>query len=119
MLQFLSEWLARDPGGLGASLAQFVGHPAYGITQLRQDLERFAFLLAAATASNSSAPDREVLPASRAYAGPCGASTSFVLALPRCGRSTLTPAAAPALTGTYPGSQHTGRLSGGSITGQQ
>jgi hypothetical protein len=45
MLQFLSEWLARDPGGLGASLAQFVGHPAYGIIQLRQDLERFAFLL--------------------------------------------------------------------------
>jgi hypothetical protein len=33
-----------DPGGLGASLAQFVGDPAYGITQLRQDLERFAFL---------------------------------------------------------------------------
>jgi hypothetical protein len=45
MLQFLSEWLARDPGRLGASLAQFVGHPAYGIEQLRQDLERFVFLL--------------------------------------------------------------------------
>ena len=45
MLQFLSEWLARDPGRPGASLAQFVGHPAYGIEQLRQDLERFVFLL--------------------------------------------------------------------------
>jgi hypothetical protein len=45
MLQFLSEWLDRDPGRLGASLAQFVGHPAYGLPQLRQDLERFAFLL--------------------------------------------------------------------------
>jgi hypothetical protein len=45
MLQFLSEWLAQDPGRLSASLAQFVGHPAYGITQLREDLERFAFLL--------------------------------------------------------------------------
>jgi hypothetical protein len=44
MLQFLSEWLARDPGRLGASLAQFAGHPAYGIEQLRQDLERFVFL---------------------------------------------------------------------------
>jgi hypothetical protein len=33
------------------------------------------------------------------------ASTSFVLALARCGRSTLTPAAAPALTGTYPGNR--------------
>jgi hypothetical protein len=45
ILQFLSEWLTRDPGRLGESLAQFVGHPAYGITQLRQDLERFTFLL--------------------------------------------------------------------------
>jgi hypothetical protein len=32
------------------------------------------------------------------------ASASFVPALARCGRCTLTPAAAPALTGTYPGS---------------
>jgi len=45
MLQFLSQWLTRDPGRLGASLAQFVGHPAYSIEQLRQDLERFVFLL--------------------------------------------------------------------------
>ncbi len=27
------------------SLVQFVGHPAYGLGQLRQDLEPFAFLL--------------------------------------------------------------------------
>jgi hypothetical protein len=26
-------------------VAEFVGHPAYGITQLRDDLERFVFLL--------------------------------------------------------------------------
>ena len=45
MLQFISQWLARDPGHLAASLARFVGHPAYGLPQLRQDLERFAFLL--------------------------------------------------------------------------
>ena len=45
MLQFLSGWLARDPGRLGPSLEEFVGHPAYGITQLRDDLERFVFLL--------------------------------------------------------------------------
>ena len=45
MLQFLSQWLARDPDRLSASLAQFVGHPAYGLAQLCQDLERFAFLL--------------------------------------------------------------------------
>lgn len=45
MLQFISEWLARDSARLATSLAEFVGHPAYGITQLRDDLERFVFLL--------------------------------------------------------------------------
>jgi hypothetical protein len=45
MLQFLSQWLARDPGRLAASLEDFVGHPAYGISQLRNDLKQFAFLL--------------------------------------------------------------------------
>jgi hypothetical protein len=33
------------PARLAASLEEFVGHPAYGIAQLRQDLERFVFLL--------------------------------------------------------------------------
>jgi hypothetical protein len=37
--------LARDPVGLGASLAEFVGHPAYGLGELRNDLARFVFLL--------------------------------------------------------------------------
>jgi hypothetical protein len=45
MLQFLTGWLARDPGRLAVSLEDFVGHPAYGIAQLHQDLERFVFLL--------------------------------------------------------------------------
>ena len=45
MLQFLSGWLARDAARLATSLEEFVGHPAYGITQLRDDLERFVFLL--------------------------------------------------------------------------
>jgi hypothetical protein len=45
MLQFLSQWLARDPGRLAASLEEFVGNPAYGLAQLRTDLERFVFLL--------------------------------------------------------------------------
>lgn len=44
-LQYLSQWLARDPGPLAASLKDFVGHPAYGPDELRSDLERFAFLL--------------------------------------------------------------------------
>ena len=45
LLQFLSQWLARDPARLGDSLAQFAGHSAYGLAQLRQDLDRNAFLL--------------------------------------------------------------------------
>ena len=45
MLQLLTGWLDRDPARLAASLAEFAGHPAYDIGQLRQDLERFVFLL--------------------------------------------------------------------------
>jgi hypothetical protein len=45
LLQFLSQWLTRDPARLGASLEQFVGHPAYNVAELRQDLDRFVFLL--------------------------------------------------------------------------
>ena len=45
MLQFLADWLERDPGRLGASLEDFVGHPAYNTSQLREDLDRFTFLL--------------------------------------------------------------------------
>jgi hypothetical protein len=45
MLSFLKQWLARDPGRLGASLEQFAGNPAYGIQHLRNDLDRFIFLL--------------------------------------------------------------------------
>jgi hypothetical protein len=45
VLEFLSEWLARDPARLAASLTEFVGHPAYGVDELRGDLERFLFLL--------------------------------------------------------------------------
>jgi hypothetical protein len=45
ILQFLTGWLAHDPSRLGASLADFVGNPAYDITLLREDLDRFTFLL--------------------------------------------------------------------------
>ena len=45
LLQFLSQWLARDRGRLGDSLEQFVGHPACNVGELRQDLDRFTFLL--------------------------------------------------------------------------
>ena len=45
LLQFLSQWLARDRGRLGTSLEEFAGHPACNIGELRQDLDRFTFLL--------------------------------------------------------------------------
>ena len=45
MVSFLGQWLARDPGRLGASLEQFVGNPAYGVQHLRDDIDRFVFLL--------------------------------------------------------------------------
>jgi hypothetical protein len=45
MLSFLSQWLGRDPARLGASLEDFAGHPAYGTQHLRDDLDRFIFLL--------------------------------------------------------------------------
>ena len=45
LLQFLSSWIASDPARLTPSLLDYVGHPAYGPDQLRQDMDRFAFLL--------------------------------------------------------------------------
>ena len=45
ILQFLSDWLAADPGRLGASLAGFIGCSAYTSQHLRDDLDRFTFLL--------------------------------------------------------------------------
>ncbi len=35
------------PAASAPSLEQFAGHPAYNIGQLRQDLDRFTFLLGA------------------------------------------------------------------------
>jgi hypothetical protein len=43
-LDFTVGWLASDSARLTASLLDYVGHPAYGPQQLRQDLDRFAFL---------------------------------------------------------------------------
>ena len=35
----------KTPAAWPPGREQFVGHPAYGLAQLRGDLERFAFLL--------------------------------------------------------------------------
>jgi hypothetical protein len=45
LLQYLTGWLASDPARLATSLRAYAGHPAYGLEQLRSDLDRFAFLL--------------------------------------------------------------------------
>jgi len=57
LLQFLSQWLSRDPDRLGASLEAFVGHPAYSTAQLRQDLNRFTFLLGGDDGESLFGPD--------------------------------------------------------------
>jgi hypothetical protein len=46
-------------GRLAASLEEFVGHPAYGITHLRDDLERFAFLLGGSDGEPFFGPARQ------------------------------------------------------------
>ena len=76
MLQFLADWLKRDPDRLRASLEDFVGHPAYNTRQLqrgpgpvhlpaRRQRRGISLRLTAVTA----APKR-ASPASRGYAGP-------------------------------------------------
>ena len=57
LLQFLADWLARDPDRLGISLEAFAGHPAYGTAQLRQDLIRFTFLLGGDDGESLFGPD--------------------------------------------------------------
>lgn len=47
LLQFLDGWLATCHDQMCHELTRFTGHPAYGTTQLRSDLQRFAFLLGA------------------------------------------------------------------------
>lgn len=47
LLQFIDDWLATCHDQLCESFARFVGHPAYGISQMRGDLQRLAFLLGA------------------------------------------------------------------------
>jgi hypothetical protein len=59
MVQFLKDWLNRDPGHLGASLASFVGNPGYGTTQRGEDLDRFVFLLGGDDGESLFSPQRQ------------------------------------------------------------
>ena len=57
LLQFLAGWLARDPGRAGAGQEAFVGHPACNAGELRQDLNRFTFLLGGDDGESLFGPD--------------------------------------------------------------
>jgi hypothetical protein len=59
MLQFLSDWLARDRDHLETSLEGFVGSCAYGTRQLRDDLARFIFLLGGSDGEPLFDPERQ------------------------------------------------------------
>ena len=47
LLQFIDDWLGTCQDQLSEPFTRFVGHPAYGISHLRGDLQRLAFLLGA------------------------------------------------------------------------
>ena len=49
---------AGDSAPLAASLADFIGHPAYGPAELRGDLERFVFLLGGSDGQALFGPDQ-------------------------------------------------------------
>ena len=59
LLQFIAAWLASDPARLTPSLLDYVGHPAYGPDQLRQDMDRFAFLLGGNDGEHLLEPERD------------------------------------------------------------
>ena len=107
MLQFLADWLKRDPDRRRASLEDFV-HPAYNASQLQEDLDRFTFLLGGSDGNLSSAyrsdgcTQARLSPASRGYAGP---SRRQRRSSSRCALRALhiDPAVAPALIGSHPG----------------
>jgi hypothetical protein len=57
LLQFLGDWLESDHNNLAASLARFVGSPAYGPGTLREDFARFRFLLGVTDGEGLFIPD--------------------------------------------------------------
>ncbi len=59
MLQFLLDWLARDPDHLQASPQDFVGGPDYGTPHLRDDLARVIFLPGGSDGEPLSGPEQE------------------------------------------------------------
>jgi hypothetical protein len=59
LLHFLDDWLTVDHERLDASPQNFVGNRAYGISQLRTDLDRFVFLLGGDNTGHLYDPPRQ------------------------------------------------------------
>lgn len=59
LLEFLSDWLESDRTTLTQSLTQFVGSTDYGPDALRNDFNRFQFLLGFTDGEGVFAPDKE------------------------------------------------------------
>jgi hypothetical protein len=57
LLPFLGGWLESDHDNLAASLARFVGTPAYGPGSLICDFARFRFLLGLTDGEGLFTPD--------------------------------------------------------------
>lgn len=56
-LQFITGWLAADRAVLAPSFLAYIGHPAYGLDNLRDDLARFRFLLGGTDGEGLFTPD--------------------------------------------------------------
>ncbi len=78
--------LARNPARLAKSLAEFTGHPAYGLVQLRDDLERFILLLGGSDGELLFAPNPGTPSAQPGLRRALRVSTSLVFALLRATR---------------------------------
>jgi hypothetical protein len=57
LLQLIDDWLQSDPVNRTASLARFIGSPAYGPAELRGDFARFRFLLGITDGEGVFIPD--------------------------------------------------------------
>jgi hypothetical protein len=103
MLQFLSDWLARDPARLGASLGRSWAEEGLAVVAAEQEDEALQVVAQLGQAVGGVADELGPVPrASRPYAGPCGPQRR---SSSRCALRALhaDPRRGPGLTGTYPG----------------
>src|SRR5215472_12342737 len=105
MLQFLSQWLGRDPARLGASWRTSSATPPTASPSCAATWSASSSCSEAATVSPCSGSRRHEppgSPASRGYAGPCGRQRRSSSRW-RAAGADVDPHPGPAWTGTYPG----------------